>query len=124
MPGTFVYHTPTSIYGMADTDEQPCSIEYACPGCGCSLICFFDNHIHEFYDSPSKRGEWHWDGNIESPTITTSAFGADDDFQGPCPSCDWTGYIIKGRFATLSGAEPERIADVLEYRARSRAANA
>lgn len=37
---------------------------------------------------PAENGKWHWDGNMEAPTLSPS-IGCDH-------RCGWHGHIVKG----------------------------
>lgn len=71
----------TRVGGVTQVD----AIEFRCPN-GKNRQCQIQLTLGEQTDGPPRR--WHWDGNVEAPTITPS-IGCDQ-------RCGWHGHITNG----------------------------
>lgn len=67
------------------------SIQFHCRG-NRKAVCSVDLTLGPQIDSDeNKRRRWHWDGNMQAPTITPS-IGCD-------AKCGWHGHITSGEIA-------------------------
>jgi len=83
--GLFEYFEATSAPGKA-------GILFGCPcGCGELKTVGFDSH-------ESRRPRWHWDGNLETPTLTPSINILQRDASGKQIGEHWHGYLTAGEF--------------------------
>lgn len=74
--------------GSGFNPEGVDSIQFRCRG-GRNQICAVDLTLGEQQEcGEGGRRRWHWDGNMEAPTITPS-IGCDS-------RCGWHGNIVKG----------------------------
>lgn len=74
--------------------ENVDAIQFRCPRASAKRICSIQLTLGAQTDpsvqDPTRR--WHWDGNMETPTITPS-IGCDAP-----PRCGWHGHVTKGEW--------------------------